>query len=212
MLLTVAVVAALLYLGFNYVPWDMLRALPKRVQVPSVAFLATRTFTPMPTPTATRTATRTPRPTPSFTPTTLPPTETPLPTNPPTATSPPLPSSTPTPPFAAPRLLAPEDRAEFSGGGAQLELRWEPAGGLNDDEWYALSVRYLTDGVVQYSGTWTKETSWILPEALYMMAGHDERAFEWDVAVVQQTGTKPDGGREGVALGPISETRTFFWY
>ena len=83
---------------------------------------------------------------------------------------------------------------------------------LNDDEWYALSLRYVTDGVIQYSGTWTKETSWILPAALYMMAGQHERTFEWDVTVVQQTGTKQYGGREGVALGPTSETRTFFWY
>jgi RNA polymerase subunit RPABC4/transcription elongation factor Spt4 len=210
--LMIALSAALLYLGLNYVPWDTLRAWPKRLEVPSVAFLATRTFTPMPTPTATRTATPTATPTPSFTPTSVPPTETPPPTARPTATALPAPSSTATPPFVAPRLVTPEDQAEFKGGGTRVELRWEPAGVLNDDEWYALSLRYLTDGVVQYSGTWTKETSWIVPETLYMMAGQAERAFQWDVTVVQQTGTKPDGGREGVALGPTSEIRTFFWY
>jgi hypothetical protein len=30
--------------------------------------------------------------------------------------------------------------------------------------------------------------------------------------VMKQTGTKPDGGRDGVAVSSSSETRTFFWY
>jgi RNA polymerase subunit RPABC4/transcription elongation factor Spt4 len=211
-LVVIAVLAGLAYLGINYVPWDRLRSLPGQVQVPSVAFLATRTFTPVPTATATRTATRTLTPVPSFTPTSVLPTETPTQLPTPPATSAPAPTSTPTPPFAAPRVLVPDDRAEFRGGGARIELRWEPTGVLGEDEWYALSLRYLTDGVVQYSGTWTKETSWTVPGTLYMSAGQVERAFQWDVTIVQQTGTKPDGGREGVALGPSSETRTFLWY
>ena len=91
-------------------------------------------------------------------------------------------------------------------------MSWEPIGALDEDEWYALSLRYFADGVMQYSGTWTKETSWTVPAELYTKAGQVEREFQWDVTVVQQTGFKPDGGREGVALGPISEARTFLWY
>jgi len=45
-----------------------------------------------------------------------------------------------------------------------------------------------------------------------MKAGQFERAFQWDVVVMKQTGTKPDGGRQGVPLSPPSEPRTFFWY
>ena len=91
-------------------------------------------------------------------------------------------------------------------------LAWQAVDGLADDDWYALSVRFLTDGAVQYAGTWTKNTSWLLPAELYMKAGQNERALQWDVTVMRQTGTKPDGGREGTALGPASETRAFYWY
>jgi len=208
-LLTLIVVASVAYLWVNYVPWDELRSLAERVQPPSVAFLATHTFTPVPSPT--RTATRTVTPSPTFTLTPVPPTETPT-APPPTATRPPAPTSTPTPRLTAPRLLSPDHQREFSGGGSQIKLRWEPAGVLADDEWYALSLRFLTDGVLQYSGTWTRETSWIVPTELHIRAGQHERAFQWDVTIVQQTGRKPDGGREGVALGLTSETRTFMWY
>jgi hypothetical protein len=115
-------------------------------------------------------------------------------------------------PFAAVRLLGPEDQVEFTGGGSRIELSWEPAGVLADDEWYGLSVRFRAGDVVQYGGTWTKESSWVVPEELHRAAGQDERAFEWDVTVMVQTGIKPDGGLEGVPIGPTSETRTFFWY
>ena len=104
------------------------------------------------------------------------------------------------------------NQAEFRGGDAQIELNWEPAGILADDEWYALSLRFLADGLARYSGTWTKETSWIVPSELHTKAGQFERTFQWDVTVMKQTGTKPDGGREGSALSPTSETRTFSWY
>jgi len=82
---------------------------------------------------------------------------------------------------------------------------------LADDEWYGVSLRYLTDGVVQYEGTWTKDTSWQVPGELYRRAGQNEREFQWDVAVMMQTGTKLDGGREGMALGPTSEPSLFVW-
>ncbi len=207
--LTVALVAGLAYVVINVVPWAELRAMADRMEVPELAFLVTPTFTPRPTitPTATRTATRTPRPTATAVPPTLTPTAVP-----PTATSPPQATATPTVRLVTTSLLAPADRMEFRGGGAQVALSWESIGTLGDDEWYALSLRYSADGVMQYSGTWTKDTSWIVPAELYTRAGQVEREFQWDVTVVQQTGFKPDGGREGVALGPTSEPRTFFWY
>lgn len=101
---------------------------------------------------------------------------------------------------------------EFHGQGSRIELSWESAGGLADDEWYGLSLRFLAGGIMQYSGTWTKEMSWVVPSELYAKAGQSKRAFQWDVTVMKQTGTKPTGGREGVPLAPASETRTFFWY
>ncbi len=82
---------------------------------------------------------------------------------------------------------------------------------MDADEWYALSVRYLTDGVVQYSGTWTKETAWAVPSELFTRAGQVEREFEWDVTVMLQTTTTAGGGRAGEPLGLTSEVWTFVW-
>lgn len=217
-LLTLAILAALVYLGVIYVPrysaqllhlWAELRALPGRVRPPEVAFLVTPTFTA--TPTVTRTPTPTVTPTPMFTRTEVPPTLTPLPPTL-TPTRRPAPTRTPTPRFAAPRLISPDNGLEIYGGGTQITLRWESAGVLAEDEWYAVSLRFLASGVTQYSGTWTKETSWIVPRELYTKAGESERVFEWDVTVMKQTGTKSDGGREGKAVSASSETRGFFWY
>ena len=101
---------------------------------------------------------------------------------------------------------------EFHGGGSQIVLSWEAVGTLAEDEWYGLSLRFLAGGVLQYSGTWTKETSWIVPPDLYRRAGQVERAFQWDVTIMRETGAKPEGGRDGVPVAPTSETRTFYWY
>jgi hypothetical protein len=209
LLVLLLVVAAAAYALYHHVPWARVRALTADVQLPSLAFLVTPTFTPRPTatrtlaPTVTRTATATA--------TTVPPTETPTPL-PPTATPRPAPTSTPTPRFTATQLLGPPDQAGFYGRSTQIVLSWATAGALEEDEWYGVSLRFWAAGAQQYSGTWTKETSWPVPSALYNQAGHDERAFVWDVTVMRQTGTGPQGGREGVAIGPVSETRTFYWH
>jgi RNA polymerase subunit RPABC4/transcription elongation factor Spt4 len=203
------IVAAAGYALYQYVPWAEVRALTEDVELPSLAFLVTPTFTAQPT--ATRTATATVTRTPTATKTRVPPTETPTPL-PPTETSRPTPTFTPTPRFTAAQLIGPLDQAEFYGSGTEVVLSWATAGVLQDDEWYSVSLRFLAGGVQQYGGTWTKERSWLVPGDLHDQAGHDERAFVWDVTVMQQTGTKPDGGRDGVAVGPVSETRTFYWY
>ncbi len=209
-LLAVAIViAAAGYALYHYVPWAEVRALAEDVSLPPLAFLVTPTFTPQPT--ATRTATPTVTATRTATATPVPPTETPTPL-PPTETPRPLPTLTATPRFSAPQLLRPPDQAEFYGGGTEIVLSWAQAGVLQEDEWYGVSLRFLAGGAVQYSGTWIKETSWPVPASVFNQAGNNERGFEWDVAVMRQTGTKPDGGRDGVAVGPVSETRTFYWY
>jgi len=218
LLLALAIVAALVYLGKTYVPrysvqlrraWTALRALPGTVKPPEVTFLLTPTFT------ATPTATRTPLPTVTRTPlptrTAIPPTDTPLPPTA-TATRPPAPTRTPTPRFAAPQLVWPDNGVEIGGSDAHITLRWQSAGALAEDEWYALSLRFSAGGITHYSGTWTKETSWVVPTELFTKAGQAERIFKWDVTVMRQTSTKADGGREGVTISPTSETRAFFWY
>ncbi len=220
LLLIVAIVGGLAYLGQRYLPrysarlqrvWAELRALPEQVQIPEVALFVTPTFTATPTGTRTPAPTRTPRPSATLTLTAVPQTETPVPPTV-TPTRRPAATRTPTPPFGTPQLLSPDDGFEFRGGGAQIQLQWAPAGVLAEDEWYALSLRFKADGVTQYSGTWTKDSSWIVPRDLYTKAGQSERVFEWDVTVMKQTGTKPDGGRDGVAISAPGQTRDFFWY
>jgi RNA polymerase subunit RPABC4/transcription elongation factor Spt4 len=203
-----ALVLASTYFGIRYLPWADLLALPNRIRMPSVAFLVTPTFTLRPS--ATGTSTRTPTLTSTSTATAIPPTETAtLP--PPTATQLPTATFTPAPPFPAPRLLSPVYGAEFGGGGSSILLSWEPVGVLAADEWYSLSLRYFVDGSLQYAGAWTKEASWLVPRELYARAGQHEREFEWDVSVMLQTGSGPDGGRVGAALSPPGETWIFVW-
>lgn len=208
-LVLLLILEAALYLGKYHVPWQYLRALWHLVRVPEVTFLATPTFTS--TRTATVTLTITPTRTRTPTETAMPPTETPLP---PTATNTRAPTRTATPPpkYSAPRLSSPADGSEFRGGDAQITLQWESVGTLADDEWYAVSVTFTAAGVAQYDGTWTKDSSWTLPAGLYARAGQNERGFNWQVTVMRQTGTKADGGREGVAVSSSSARRTFFWY
>jgi len=217
-LLILALLAGVAYLAYTYVPqysdqllewWAKLRGLPGRVQVPEVAFLATPTFSA--TPTATRTATLTRVPTATVTRTAIPPTETSLPPTE-TATRRPAPTRTATPFPSAPKLLSPDNGLEIHGSSAQVTLRWESVVSLAEGEWYALSLRFQAGGITQYSGTWTKETSYVVPEELYNKAGNTERVFQWDVTVMRQTGTKPDGGREGTAVSAPSETRSFTWH
>jgi hypothetical protein len=205
----VCIVAAVAYAACTLVPWNEVRAVGEQFEMPSLSFLVTPTFTAQPTATRTPTVTVTPSPTVTVTP--VPPTETPTPL-PPTETARPTATATPTPRFVAAVLLGPADQAEFSGRGTEIVLSWEPAGALQDDEWYGVSLRYTAGGGIQYSGTWTKDTRWLVPDDVHRQAGHNERGFEWDVTVMRQTGTKPGGGRDGVPIGPVSETRTFYWY
>jgi len=40
----------------------------------------------------------------------------------------------------------------------------------------------------------------------------ESHLFRWDVTVVRHTGTRPDGKPDGIAISPMSATRSFFWY
>lgn len=203
----VLIVLAGWYVGRN-VAWDRFRALVSEVHPPSFAFLSTPTSTPLPTltvtPTATPTRTRTSTQTP------LPPTETFTPALP-TATVRSQATSTPTLSFAAPALLSPADGQQFEGSGATIILAWQPVGTLAADEWYSINIRFMAGGEPHYSETWIKETSWQVWQELYYQAGQNERHFEWSVVVMRQTGTRANGGREGVSISPPSEIRSFYW-
>lgn len=156
----------------------------------------------------------------------------PVPTRIPTATPfrSPVPTATPTStmtPTAAPtarpatataafrlpavKLLGPASGAEFGGADASVVLSWEPVGELAEDEWYSVNLRYQANNQTNYDGTWTKETSWRLPSHLFRKPDPATSGFEWDVRVMQRTGSRPDGGNQGVPVSAPGEVRTFQW-
>jgi hypothetical protein len=187
------------------------------VDLPGLSFLipsSTSTSTPTVTPTVTRQPIYTPTATRTSTPTataTVTPAEIGSPT-PETPTSTPTlaPKATPTLVFAAPLLLEPEDGKVFVGEAEKIVLRWESVGALAEDEWYAVSLRYLQDGQILYSGHQVKKNEWQLPaEFFFAKADPPERAYQWDVTLVRvESGPK---GEIGIDISPRSESRTFYW-
>jgi LysM repeat protein len=158
------------------------------------------------------------------------------PTPVPTPTPRPTPTPTPGPPYAAPDLLDPAEGEVFRGKEADIVLNWASVGILAEDEWYILRLRLMTEPVYQHPSVWTKVTSWRVPASLHplalpfdpstglrtssaqdklrtsLSAEAESHLFRWDVTVVRHTGTRPDGKPEGIAISPMSATRSFFWY
>lgn len=147
-------------------------------------------------------------------------TPTPLPTKTPT----PTPTNTPGSALSAPVLLGPPDGKKFAGGvgmGLSLTsapevpvlLNWMSEGLLSEGEWYMVSVRYVAGAeTTQQVTELTKATSYLVP--LEMRPSRDalSHLFEWDVGLVRETGTFPDGTPKVEPFSPRSETRTFYWY
>ncbi len=142
------------------------------------------------------------------------------PTPVPTPTPRPTPTPTPGPPYTAPDLLDPAEGETFRGEEADIVLNWASVGILAEDEWYILRLRLMTEPVYQHPSVWTKITSWRMPASLYPSAlanidpsvKAESHLFRWDVTVVRHTGTRPDGKPDGIAISPMSATRSFFWY
>lgn len=185
---------------------------PTETPTPTVTFtptlIPTSTPTHTPTATSTPTPTRTPTATPTATPTETP---TPEPTQPNAPTATPSPTATPTPPFSSIVLLGPEDNARFEKD-RELKLSWEPVGELAEDEWYAVRMNWLQNGVRAFGGTNTKDTFWIIPpEQYYGLADLGTgRVYEWTVFVEKVT-TDETGSAGSVPLSPSTEVRIFFW-
>lgn len=229
----ILVAVILVWFLLPQLPSDMLPskvALPVLPQLPSIKIVpptATATHTPVPsfTPTSTPTDTPTATPTDTSTPTQTPtaaPTETASPTPEETTPKPRLPTDTPpatetstvtpTPTLVhrVPKLITPDDEARISGEGTLIELQWEGPFSLAPDEWYGLSVRYLSGGQPQFSGARLKETRWRVSQELAGKADEPHRAYEWDVVIVRVTKSK-QGVETSREISPKSETRTFYW-
>jgi len=181
---------------------------------PTEVLVATPEATPTPTtipPTDTPTSTPTSTPTPTQT-------ATPRPTSTPiiivvtaTSTLTPPPTTFPTPRFPAPRLIGPENEHEFfEGDAARVILQWEPVGPLAKNEWYQVVLSFFRLGEIQYGGPRIKETEWQVPEYFYGQADQPERAYDWNVTVIQ-VNKDPEGNETSIAQSPPSETWTFYW-
>jgi len=142
------------------------------------------------------------------------------PTPVPTPTPRPTPTPTPGPPYEAPDLLDPAEAEIFRGEEAGIVLNWASVGILAEDEWYILRLRLMAEPIYQHPSVWTKTTSWRVPASLHPSAlfktdlsvEPESHLFRWDVTVVRHTGTRPDGKPDGIAISPMSVTRSFFWY
>jgi hypothetical protein len=108
-------------------------------------------------------------------------------------------------------LTGPENEHEFIGGdAAMITLQWEPVGPLAENEWYQVALDFYKSGETQYEGNRIKETEWRVPEYFHGQADQPERAYYWNVTVVQ-VDKDPEGKETSIERSPPSETRTFHW-
>jgi LysM repeat protein len=129
----------------------------------------------------------------------------------PLATNTPVPTATPTPgaPFPAPRPLYPAQNAPLLTEEAVV-LQWASSGILAEDEWYAISLRYLgqrAGGQPSEIVVYTRITSWRVPEQWAPDPQASERRFEWRVQVVRRS----ELGESPAPLSVPSELRKFRW-
>jgi hypothetical protein len=108
-------------------------------------------------------------------------------------------------------LVQPEDAAPFEGENAIIKLTWSGDHTLKTDECYRVTLRWTEAGAPASTDVCVQETSWFVPEALYLRADQEtERAYYWRVQVVQQQ-TDGDGNATYVPLSQFSEERSFHW-
>jgi hypothetical protein len=109
--------------------------------------------------------------------------------------------------------VSPADGADdYTGEGTLIRLQWDHDGGLAPDVWYGVMLEYTgRDGERAVTGDWVKETRWDVPSYLFDTIHFGDRELNWNVTVMLETGTRSDGGRDGVEISPASETRSFFW-
>ena len=117
---------------------------------------------------------------------------------------------TPTLVYPVPKLIGPDDEVRISGEGTVIELQWKGPVLLAPDEWYGLSVRYLSGGQQQFSGARLKVAKWRVAQDLVGKADEPDRAYEWDVVIVRVIRNK-QGVETSREISPESETRTFYW-
>ena len=100
---------------------------------------------------------------------------------------------------------------QFAGEEAVIQLQWEPIASLGPDDWYAVRIRFIQNGLPEFSGKDLRGTLWqIESELFYHKADPPERRYEWEVTLVRKV-TDAEGNEVIIPLSLPSETRVFYW-
>jgi LysM repeat protein len=128
----------------------------------------------------------------------------PLSTPTPTLTPTPLPTKTPTPGprHVLPDLLSPPDGQVVTG--STLLLNWTSTGLLADDEFYVVQL-FWPNSVTQEH--WTQASAWRISKEQRPAKG----LVTWNVAIMRQTGTTPQGTPSGIYLALPGPPHVFEW-
>jgi hypothetical protein len=89
-------------------------------------------------------------------------------------------------------------------------LQWTSVGILEENEWYALRLRYLGKRLASQPSeitNYAQITSWRVPADWYPGAGAAESGFEWSIVVVR----KVDPDKPPEVISPVGEVRKFTW-
>ncbi len=118
---------------------------------------------------------------------------------------------TPRPLYAAPALLYPPNRAEFTGEDAVITLQWTSVGLLHaeDNEYYRVELSIPTTAEPKTIFHTTRSTSWRVPVSLLPPAEVVNRTISWRVVVVRQEGT--EAAPMYVLIGQRGSGRSFSW-
>lgn len=122
----------------------------------------------------------------------------------------PTPTPESDPLHAAPQLLSPPDGVEVEPGTTQVNLQWTVAGFLDQDEYYMIELRNLSQPDSRAIRGFVKTTSWRLPDGVQPPAGVIE-TFSWRVSVVRGINEPTGGDFQWERTGLPSVWHTFMW-
>lgn len=107
-------------------------------------------------------------------------------------------------------LLSPEIGTTFFGADEPIVLAWEPAKELAEDEYYQVQIDFDYTETTNHRRYTTRDTTLTLPGSLYSTPNCS--VFNWQVTLMKQTGSGPDGQPTGVALTFPSLYWYVLWY
>lgn len=107
-------------------------------------------------------------------------------------------------------LLSPDLGATFFNDEQPIVLTWEPVRQLADDEYYQVQIDFDYVETTNHRRYATRDTQFTLPAELYTTPNCS--TFNWQVTLMKQTGTDPDGQPSGVAVTFPSLYWYVLWY